>query len=96
MGLLKRISHSLGRREDPKKRLLVRRNQLLLVQIEPAHRRRQLSAEASKYAPRGKVPQPATIKAGRQPALLKRSSLDQNDQLEIPAFLRRQAGRYVN
>jgi cell division protein FtsZ len=76
MGLLKRITNSLGRREEEEP-----------AHVEPAapapQQRRPLSAEASLYAPR-------------------RGNLDdhgravpqahhEEDQLEIPAFLRRQS-----
>jgi cell division protein FtsZ len=77
MGLLKRLSNSLGRREEEAPR------------TEPkapaAEDRRQLSPEASLYAPRrGQLDdQGRTVTAKRMP--------QDDDQLEIPAFLRRQA-----
>jgi cell division protein FtsZ len=80
MGLLKRISSSLGRREDEE-------SAELPGSPEPAQdtTRRQLSAEASMYAPkRGNLDN-----QGRsQPA---GPAQNEDDQLEIPAFLRRQA-----
>ena len=77
MGLLKRISHSLGRREDEESEQE--------APAEPASERRQLSAEASKYAPRNG----GTDKLGRSTPVNQDQS--EEDQLEIPAFLRRQA-----
>ncbi|MDA4846481.1 cell division protein FtsZ [Hoeflea poritis] len=79
MGLLKRISHSLGRREEDEG-----------IAAEPAapapsNQRRQLSAEASMYAPR----KGSLDNQGRAQPATKTQSED--DQLEIPAFLRRQA-----
>ncbi|MCP4314487.1 MAG: cell division protein FtsZ [Hyphomicrobiales bacterium] len=77
MGLLKRISHSLGRREDEEGG----------DSEAPAQssQRRQLSAEASMYAPRkGNLDNQGRAK----PAAPAQS---EEDQLEIPAFLRRQA-----
>ncbi len=76
MGLLKRISSSLGRREDEDGTELP---------SKPAPARRQLSAEASLYAPK----QGNLDNQGRaQPAPAQSS---EDEQLEIPAFLRRQA-----
>jgi cell division protein FtsZ len=78
MGLLKRITNSLGRREEDD-----------VVATEPAaaapapQQRRQLSAEASLYAPRrGNLDDHG--RAAPQ-------SHHEDDQLEIPAFLRRQS-----
>ncbi|MCY0096005.1 cell division protein FtsZ [Hoeflea ulvae] len=75
MGLLKRLSNSLGRREED----------------EPAHAsqaqqaRRPLSPEASVYAPRrGQLDDQGRVTPQT------RASHD-DEQLEIPAFLRRQA-----
>ncbi|WP_419910155.1 cell division protein FtsZ [Hoeflea sp.] len=80
MGLLKRISHSLGRREDEDGASAE------APAPAPSNQRRQLSAEASMYAPR----QGNLDNQGRaQPATKTQQSED--DQLEIPAFLRRQA-----
>ena len=78
MGLLKRLTNSLGRKED----------EAPAVQQEPAPaaaQRRSLSAEASMYAPRrGQLDD-----MGR--ATPKAASSHEDDQLEIPAFLRRQS-----
>ncbi|MDE1158293.1 MAG: hypothetical protein PW791_08445 [Neorhizobium sp.] len=79
MGLLKRITNSLGRRDDDE------------MQAEPAapaqapqQQRRPLSAEASLYAPRrGNLDD-----HGRGTP---QTSRHEDDQLEIPAFLRRQS-----
>jgi cell division protein FtsZ len=76
MGLLKRISNSLGRREEeePAPR----------AQAERPAPQRALSPEASLYAPRrGQLDE-----QGRAVPAARRSD---DDQLEIPAFLRRQA-----
>ncbi|MCR9135589.1 MAG: cell division protein FtsZ [Alphaproteobacteria bacterium] len=79
MGLLKRISSSLGRREDEE-------GGDLPAGQQPAPERRQLSAEASMYAPkRGNLDN-----QGRAPAAPAAPS-NEDEQLEIPAFLRRQA-----
>ena len=83
MGLLKRITNSLGRREDdggsdmPAQQPVAR---------EPAPQPRQLSPEASVYAPR----RSQTRDDQQRPAPAPRQSHD-DDQLEIPAFLRRQS-----
>ncbi|MEM6463478.1 MAG: cell division protein FtsZ [Pseudomonadota bacterium] len=78
MGLLKRISHSLGRREDEE-------GADTRAAPAPSNQRRPLSAEASLYAPRkgGTDNQGRSTPAG--------SVQNEEDQLEIPAFLRRQA-----
>ena len=83
MGLLKRLTAGLTRREDETARL--EPAQPREPAMRPAEPRRPLSQDASIYAPRrgqldeqGRV-QPQT----RQPS--------EDDQLEIPAFLRRQA-----
>ncbi|MCY6379921.1 cell division protein FtsZ [Hoeflea prorocentri] len=79
MGLLKRISNSLGRREDEEAA-----DPRAAAPAAPSQRR-QLSAEASMYAPR----KGALDDQGRaQPSTQAQS---EDDQLEIPAFLRRQA-----
>jgi len=81
MGLLKRITNSLGRREDE--------DQGMAEVAAPApaaapQQRRPLSAEASMYAPRrGQLDD-----QGR--AIPQASAHHEDDQLEIPAFLRRQ------
>ncbi len=79
MGLLKRITSSLGRRDEEEP-----------AHVEPAapapapQQRRPLSAEASLYAPRrGNLDD-----HGRATP---QSSHHEDDQLEIPAFLRRQS-----
>ncbi|WP_234185953.1 cell division protein FtsZ [Shinella sp. NM-101] len=78
MGLLKRLTSSLGRHEETH------------AAQEPAapaaqQQRRPLSAEASLYAPRrGQLDDHG--RANPQPR-----SLHEDDQLEIPAFLRRQS-----
>ena len=77
MGLLKRLTSSLGRHEEPQQP----------VQQEPVaqQQRRALSPEASLYAPRrGQLDDHG--RANPQPR-----SLGEQDQLEIPAFLRRQS-----
>ncbi len=77
MGLLKRLTSSLGRHEEPQQP----------VQQEPVaqQQRRALSPEASLYAPRrGQLDDHG--RANPQPR-----SLNEEDQLEIPAFLRRQS-----
>ena len=78
MGLLKRLSASLGKREDDE-------HSADHQQAAPAAQaRRQLSPEASVYAPRrGQLDDQGRV------APQSRSMAD-DDQLEIPAFLRRQ------
>ncbi len=77
MGLLKRLTSSLGRHEE------AQAAQEPVVQ--PQQQRRPLSAEASLYAPRrGQLDDHG--RANPQPR-----SLGEDDQLEIPAFLRRQS-----
>ena len=77
MGLLRRLTSSLGRHEEA---------QAAQEQAAPAQQqRRPLSAEASLYAPRrGQLDDHG--RANPQPR-----SLGEDDQLEIPAFLRRQS-----
>ncbi|MBN9053479.1 MAG: cell division protein FtsZ, partial [Rhizobiales bacterium] len=78
MGLLKRLTSSLGRHEE---------THAAQEQAAPAaqQQRRPLSAEASLYAPRrGQLDDHG--RANPQPR-----SLHEDDQLEIPAFLRRQS-----
>ncbi len=82
MGLLKRISSSLGRREDEE---MEAPEAQARPQRAQAPERRSLSPEASMYAPR---------RAGAEkPVRSEQSAQGQSeeDQLEIPAFLRRQA-----
>jgi cell division protein FtsZ len=77
MGLLRRITSSLGRQEDA--------DVAPAAPAAPAQQRRPLSAEASVYAPRrGNLDD-----QGRQVPQARASHDD--DQLEIPAFLRRQS-----
>ena len=77
MGLLKRLTSSLGRHEE------AQAAQEPVAQ--PQQQRRPLSAEASLYAPRrGQLDDHG--RANPQPR-----SLGEDDQLEIPAFLRRQS-----
>jgi cell division protein FtsZ len=81
MGLLKRITNSLGRREDEDHGTA---ESAAPAPAAPQQQRRPLSAEASLYAPRrGQLDdhgRAAPQSAARQ----------EDDQLEIPAFLRRQ------
>ncbi|MBW3095914.1 cell division protein FtsZ [Pseudohoeflea coraliihabitans] len=78
MGLLKRLSASLGKREDDDETAGE-----AAMQAAPA--RRQLSPEASVYAPRrGQLDD-----QGRTAPAPARGNLD-DEHLEIPAFLRRQ------
>lgn len=81
MGLLKRITNSLGRRDEDE---AVPSDMMDAPSMAP-QQRRPLSQEASMYAPRrGNLDD-----HGRQtPAS---SSHHEDDQLEIPAFLRRQS-----
>lgn len=81
MGLLKRITNSLGRREEEE----VPSDMMDAPSMAPQQRRAPLSPEASLYAPRrGQLDD-----HGRTtPAS---SSHHDDDQLEIPAFLRRQS-----
>jgi cell division protein FtsZ len=77
MGLLKRLSSSLGRREEDEAGMP--------ATAAPAPQRRPLSAEASVYAPRrGQLDDQGRVTPQARPA-------HEDDQLEIPAFLRRQA-----
>ena len=78
MGLLKRLSSSLGRREDEE-------HPEAPAAAAPAGERRALSPEASLYAPqRGNLDN-----QGREQP--KPAQPSEDEQLEIPAFLRRQA-----
>lgn len=78
MGLLKRLTSSLGRHDEPQQ---VAQEQAAQAQ-QP---RRALSPEASLYAPRrGQLDDHG--RANPQPR-----ALHEDDQLEIPAFLRRQS-----
>ncbi len=81
MGLLKRITNSLGRREEEE----VPSEMMDAPSMAPQQRRAPLSPEASLYAPRrGQLDD-----HGR--ATPSSSSHHDDDQLEIPAFLRRQS-----
>ena len=82
MGLLKRITNSLGRRdEDP-----AFSDMTASAPNAASQQRRPLSPEASLYAPRrGQLDE-----QGRQVPQA-RMATQEDDQLEIPAFLRRQS-----
>ncbi|MGA1802633.1 cell division protein FtsZ [Rhizobium sp. HT1-10] len=81
MGLLKRITNSLGRRDEDD----VSADMTAPAPTAASQQRRPLSAEASLYAPRrGQLDD-----HGRQQPQARVSNED--DQLEIPAFLRRQS-----
>ncbi|MGH6862544.1 MAG: cell division protein FtsZ, partial [Phyllobacterium sp.] len=83
MGLLKRLTAGLTRRDDEAARL--EPAQPREPAMRPAEPRRPLSQDASIYAPRrGQLDE-----QGRSQPQARQSSED--DQLEIPAFLRRQA-----
>lgn len=80
MGLLKRITNSLGRREEDD-----HAGEMMQAPSASSQQRRPLSPEASLYAPRrGNLDDHgrSTPRAGSQ---------HEDDQLEIPAFLRRQS-----
>ena len=78
MGLLKRITNSLGRRDEEDHAAAA-----APAAAPVAQQRRPLSAEASLYAPRrGQLDD-----QGRS---IPQSSMGEDEQLEIPAFLRRQ------
>ncbi|MGI2031754.1 cell division protein FtsZ [Rhizobium panacihumi] len=80
MGLLKRITNSLGRREEDD-----HAGEMMQAPAASSQQRRPLSPEASLYAPRrGNLDDQgrSTPRAG---------SHHEDDQLEIPAFLRRQS-----
>jgi cell division protein FtsZ len=81
MGLLKRITNSLGRRdEDPAF------DDMMAPAAAAPQQRRAPSPEASLYAPRrGQLDD-----QGRQVPAARMTS-HEDDQLEIPAFLRRQS-----
>ncbi|HEV7434297.1 MAG TPA: cell division protein FtsZ [Pseudorhizobium sp.] len=81
MGLLKRITNSLGRRDDEEQDPV---EMAAPAPVAAPQQRRPLSAEASLYAPRrGQLDDHgrANPQAG---------AAHEDDQLEIPAFLRRQ------
>jgi cell division protein FtsZ len=78
MGLLKRISSTLGRREEEE-------SSQMPAAAQAPQARRPLSPEASVYAPRrGQLDD-----QGRMTPQTR--SAHEDEQLEIPAFLRRQA-----
>ncbi|KWV46585.1 cell division protein FtsZ [Rhizobium altiplani] len=79
MGLLKRITNSLGRREEEVA------PEMTSAPAAASQQRRQLSPEASLYAPRrGNLDdQGRSVPQARM--------MQEDDQLEIPAFLRRQS-----
>jgi cell division protein FtsZ len=81
MGLLKRITNSLGRREEES----VSADMTAAAPAAASQQRRPLSPEASLYAPRrGQLDdQGRTVPQARM--------THEDDQLEIPAFLRRQS-----
>ncbi|MBY5538808.1 cell division protein FtsZ [Rhizobium leguminosarum] len=80
MGLLKRITNSLGRRDDDAVAA-----DMTAAPPAPSQQRRPLSPEASLYAPRrGNLDD-----QGR--AVPQARMMQEDDQLEIPAFLRRQS-----
>ena len=80
MGLLKRITNSLGRQSDEEP---VMGDMTGSAPVAPPQQRRPLSAEASLYAPRrGQLDDQGRVTPAR--------ATSEDDQLEIPAFLRRQ------
>jgi cell division protein FtsZ len=84
MGLLRRITSGLSRREEEPARLVPAEPREPVAQ-RPTEQRRPLSQEASLYAPRrGQLDDQGRVSP--QPR-----SVSDEDQLEIPAFLRRQA-----
>ncbi|WP_027231895.1 cell division protein FtsZ [Phyllobacterium sp. UNC302MFCol5.2] len=83
MGLLKRLTAGLTRREDETARL--EPAQPREPAMRPAEPRRPLSQDASIYAPRrGQLDDQGRVQPQSRQA-------SEDDQLEIPAFLRRQA-----
>lgn len=81
MGLLKRITNSLGRRDEDEQGS----GEMMQAPAASSQQRRALSPEASLYAPRrGNLDDQgrSTPRAGAH---------HEDDQLEIPAFLRRQS-----
>jgi cell division protein FtsZ len=81
MGLLKRITNSLGRREEEEH---VNADMTSSAPVAASQQRRPLSPEASLYAPRrGQLDD-----QGRQ---IPQSRASDEGELEIPAFLRRQS-----
>jgi cell division protein FtsZ len=83
MGLLRRITSGLSRREEDTARLVPAEPRE--ANMERSGERRPLSQEAAMYAPkRGNLDDQGRQVAQKRPA-------SEEDQLEIPAFLRRQA-----
>ncbi|RCW86062.1 cell division protein FtsZ [Phyllobacterium bourgognense] len=83
MGLLKRLTAGLTRREDETARL--EPAQPREPAMRPVEQRRPLSQDASIYAPRrGQLDEQGRVQPHARQA-------SEDDQLEIPAFLRRQA-----
>lgn len=83
MGLLKRITNSLGRREEETHDVAA--DMTAGAPAASSQQRRPLSPEASVYAPRRGAPLDDRARAASQ------SRAHEDDQLEIPAFLRRQS-----
>jgi cell division protein FtsZ len=83
MGLLKRITNSLGRREEETHDVAA--DMTAGAPAAASQQRRPLSPEASLYAPRRAAPLDDRARAASQPRA------HEDDQLEIPAFLRRQS-----
>jgi cell division protein FtsZ len=83
MGLLKRITNSLGRREEESHDVAA--DMTAGAPAAASQQRRPLSPEASVYAPRRAAPLDDRARAASQPRT------HEDDQLEIPAFLRRQS-----
>jgi cell division protein FtsZ len=83
MGLLKRITNSLARREEEPHD--VASDMTAGAPAAASQQRRPLSPEASVYAPRRAAPLDDRARAASQPRA------HEDDQLEIPAFLRRQS-----
>ncbi|WP_426227673.1 cell division protein FtsZ [Pararhizobium sp. DWP3-4] len=83
MGLLKRITNSLARREEETHDVAA--DMTAGAPAAASQQRRPLSPEASVYAPRRAAPLDDRARAASQPRV------HEDDQLEIPAFLRRQS-----
>jgi len=85
LGLLRRLTHGLSRKDEMEAPEPPRLRPAQPVEQGPAQQRRAMGQDASLYAPRrGQLDD-----QGRAPAPTQAS--DPDDQLEIPAFLRRQA-----
>jgi cell division protein FtsZ len=85
MGLLKRLTHGLSRREDEPARLQPAQPREPRLRQATPETRRLASQDATVYAPRrGQIDEHGRlVPQGHTP--------HEDDQLEIPAFLRRQA-----